>query len=268
MGIITSFIAGCGGAGKTTAVMNLGVLLAAGGRRVLMVDGAAGLPDLDVSLGRERDIRFNADDVICGRCTPEEALVPIPGTQGRLWLLPAAPTEGESSDGAAIAIICRNLAPSFDHVFIDAPPGNEAGLVAAASAAPIHVLVAQHTVQHRRGCEAILARLQAIGALGRHPLVLFNRVTPQRASAAGATAADLLLSWGLEEGDVIGSIPEDEAVIATKHHGTPLVMAAPDSPAARAYAAAGKRLRACLTEVAAEQPAEAQCEEDGHVPSR
>lgn len=262
MGIITAFIAGCGGAGKTTAVINLGALLAAGGRRVLLVDGAAGLPDLDVSLGRERDVRFTANDVVCGRCTSEEALIQVPGTQHRLWLLAAGPTDGEIVHDRALAIICRNLALSFDYIFVDAPPGNDAGLAAAAAAALAHVLVAQHTLQYRRGCEAILARLQASGILRRHPLVLFNRVTPQRAATVGATAADLLLGWGLEETDVLGSIPEDEAAIAAKHRGVPLVIAAPGSPAARAYAAVVERLIARLAEVTAEQHTDADDEEE------
>lgn len=252
MGIITTFIAGCGGAGKTTAVINLGALLAARGRRVLLVDGAAGLPDLDVSLGREREVRYTVDDIICGRCTPEEAFIQLPG-MSRLWVLPAGPTDGETEHGPSLGIICRNLAPAFDHIFVDAPPGNEAGLAAAAAAAPVHVVVAQHTLQHRRGGEAILARLRASGVLRRHPLVLFNRTTPQRAATAGATAADLLSGWGLEDDDVIGSIPEDEAAIVAKHRGVPLVVAAPESPAARAYAAAVKKLIERLDEAAAEQ---------------
>lgn len=241
MGSIIAFVAGCGGAGKTTAVINLGVSLAAHGRRVLLIDAAAGLPDLDASLGIERLINHTVSDVASGRCTATEALIQVPGAAGAS-VLPGAPIDDRVVTAAALRDVCGALAAGFDYILLDSPPGNEAGALAAAAVADAHVVVTQHTTQHRRGVEALLSRLRDGGLLAGHPLILFNRVTPQRAAAAGVSKADLLYGWGLEEEDIIGDIPEDEAAISAKNKGVPLVIMAPRSPAGQACAAAAERL--------------------------
>ncbi|MGE5561523.1 MAG: AAA family ATPase [Chloroflexota bacterium] len=263
MGNITAVIAGCGGAGKTTATINLGIALAARGQRVLLVDGAAGLPDLDASLSLERAVRHTVSDVIRGRCETAAALVRVPHAE-HLWLLPAGPTGGECLHRAAIADIVSGLIDDYDQILIDAPPGNEAGWLAAVAAAATYVVVAQHTVQHRRGVESVLSRLREEQLLSEHPLILFNRVTPARSTATGVSTADLLYAWGLDDDDVIGSIPEDDAVLSAKHNGVPLLVSALPTAAGRAFVAAAGRLAAALAAREAERDSD-QTEVDDDV---
>lgn len=236
MGTITAFIAGCGGAGKTTATINFGFCLAEIGRRVLLVDGAAGLPDLDASLGVEATIRHRLDDVAAGRCDLTAALVPL-DRERRLWLLAAG--AADAVDG--LARVCQTAAAEFDHVLVDVPSGNERGFLSSAAAATRHIAIAQHTPADRRGVEASLGRLRRFGVSQDRPLILFNRVTPQRAAAPGATTTDLLAAWGAEPDDVLGSIPEDECALLAKNRGQALVERQRDSAAAIAYVAAVKR---------------------------
>lgn len=80
-----SVTSGKGGVGKSHVTLSIGLALADLGKRVLLVDGDMGLANLHILCGTypERDI----DDVLAGRCLPEEALLPIgPGID----LLPSA----------------------------------------------------------------------------------------------------------------------------------------------------------------------------------
>lgn len=242
MGTVAAFIAGCGGAGKTTAAINFASRLAVDGQRVLLVDAAAGLPDLDASLGVETRVRRHLGDVASGTCRLVEALLPI-GRGGGLWLLPA----GTGGPVDALASICRDAAVYYDHILIDAPAGNEQGSLFAAAAAERHIIVAQHTPHDRRGVETILGRLRAFELDRNRPLFLFNRVTAERAAASGVTRDDLLAAWGAEPEDVLGSVPEDEQALIAKQHGEPIGDRDGHSPAAEAYTAAVARYRELLT---------------------
>jgi len=59
---------GKGGTGKSTIVANLGVALAAEGRRVLLVDLNVGLRCLDLCLGMDDRVLFDVMDVLEGTC--------------------------------------------------------------------------------------------------------------------------------------------------------------------------------------------------------
>ena len=70
--VITS---GKGGTGKSMFTVNMGAELAMRGYGVVLVDMDNGLRNLDLYLGLENKVVYNAVDVISGMCRIRQALV-------------------------------------------------------------------------------------------------------------------------------------------------------------------------------------------------
>jgi chromosome partitioning protein len=123
-----------GGVGKTTTAVNLSAYLAAGGRRVLLVD-ADSQANATSSLGidKHRDAP-SLYDVLMGEEEAAAAIVPIdrPDFGGRLHLLPAsvelagaevelaAQPQGEREYRLKHAL--DPLASGYDYILVDCPP--------------------------------------------------------------------------------------------------------------------------------------------------
>lgn len=77
MGLISVVTSGKGGAGKSTVTAGLGCALARQGRRVLLIDGDAGLRSLDLMLGIGSAV-YDMADIFASRCEPIRAIYPSP----------------------------------------------------------------------------------------------------------------------------------------------------------------------------------------------
>ena len=111
--LITS---GKGGTGKSTIAVNLGVLLAKKGYRVLLIDADQGHGSLDLYLGVQNDCIYNFQDVSEGLCTIAQGLIDTE-FQG-LKLMSASPDE---EDILFDAKVNRVLNAAFEYIIIDAP---------------------------------------------------------------------------------------------------------------------------------------------------
>ena len=74
MGLVTVITSGKGGAGKSTVSVGLGCTLAKNGKRVLLIDGDAGLRSLDAMLGVDKELVFDISDIVNGNCEPIKAI--------------------------------------------------------------------------------------------------------------------------------------------------------------------------------------------------
>ena len=74
MGLVTVITSGKGGAGKSTISVGLGCTLAKNGKRVLLIDGDAGLRSLDAMLGVDKELVFDISDIVNGNCEPIKAI--------------------------------------------------------------------------------------------------------------------------------------------------------------------------------------------------
>ena len=78
MGQNIAVVSGKGGTGKTSLVAHVGLNLAALGNRVLCLDCDVGLRNLDIALGMSDCGSTDFTDVLAGRCTLEEGVIPHP----------------------------------------------------------------------------------------------------------------------------------------------------------------------------------------------
>lgn len=133
MNKIIAVISGKGGVGKTTITACIGAALAANNHQVLVADGDLGLRDLDLVLGQENDILFDAVDVWKERCEADHAILKVapnldflPASQSRRW---------EDLGRKGYGKLLRRLSKRYDYIIVDAPAGigrgNEAVLRAA-----------------------------------------------------------------------------------------------------------------------------------------
>jgi len=74
---IVTVASGKGGVGKTITSINLGICLAAGGNRVILVDADLGLANCDVMLNLNS--RYNIHHVLHGEVALEEIMIPVSG---------------------------------------------------------------------------------------------------------------------------------------------------------------------------------------------
>src|SRR5512136_2259844 len=124
---VLTITSGKGGVGKTTAVANIAVALAADGKKVVCIDGDIGLRNLDVVMGLENRIVYDIVDVVEARCRLRQALIRDKRLPD-LHLLPAAQTRDKTAvKPDQMVKLVEELRPDFDFVLIDSPAGIEQG---------------------------------------------------------------------------------------------------------------------------------------------
>jgi len=134
METVTVITSGKGGVGKSTVTAGLGAALAARGRRVLLIDGDAGLGCLDHMLGISERRVFDIADVVSGAAEPDKAVY-ASSFSPNLFLLPAPGTEEDVVSPDVMRELVGVLARYYDHVLIDSPAGVGQGFLSAAAAA-------------------------------------------------------------------------------------------------------------------------------------
>ena len=223
---------GKGGVGKSTVALNLAIAYSQLGARTLMVDTDLGMADLNLLLGVAPDKSLL--DALSG--TPiEDVLIDAHG----ISLLPALngsyllSTIGPAAQRRVIDMV-SSLAERFDCLVVDIAAGIgqvQTTFAGATSDAIVVVNPEPLSMADAYACLKTLATQQDV----RHAYVLPNRVT-SRAQANELTARlGALVARFLDlEITALPPIPSDPQVAESAQYGVPLMIHAPDSPAARA----------------------------------
>lgn len=219
MGEVIVVTSGKGGVGKTTTTANLGTGLAQMGLKVALVDADIGLRNLDVVLGLENRIVYDITDVTGGHCRLRQALIKDKRYEG-LFLLPAAQTKDKTSvTPDQMKVLCEDLSQEFDYVIVDCPAGIEQGFRNAIAGASKAIVVTTPEVSAVRDADRIIGLLEA--AELRNPRLIINRVRPKMVSAGDMMSIDDIID--ILAVDLLGVVPEDEAVIITTNRGEAVV---------------------------------------------
>jgi septum site-determining protein MinD len=235
---VITLSSGKGGVGKTTAVANIAVALAADGLKVVCLDGDIGLRNLDVVMGLENRIVYDIVDVIEGRCKLRQAMIRDKHFP-ELYLIPAAQTRDKTAVSPSDMVrICNELRPGLDYVLIDSPAGIERGFRNAIAPADRVLVVTNPEVSAVRDADRVIGILEAEEKRGA--ALIINRLNPALVKQHDMLSApDVLDLLGIP---LIGIVPEDETVIVSANRGTPVAQD-PKSRAGQAFRNIAKRVR-------------------------
>jgi septum site-determining protein MinD len=215
---------GKGGTGKTTISANLGVALAQLGHDVTIVDADITMANLELILGME-GLPVTLQNVLAGEARIDEAIYVGPGG---VKVVPAGVSlEGlRKANPEKLEDVLTQIMESTDILILDAPAGLERSAVIAIAAAQELILVVNPEIASiTDGLKTkIVAERLGTKILG----VVVNRITTLGIDMAKNEIEAIL------EARVIGMIPEDPEVRKAAAYGKPVVLRAPNSPAARA----------------------------------
>ena len=213
--VVTS---GKGGVGKTTVTANLGLGLAKLNKKVVVVDTDIGLRNLDVVLGLENRIVYHLIDVIEGSCRMKQALIRDKQCDN-LCLLPSAQTRDKTAITPEQMIkLTDDLAEEFDYILLDCPAGIEQGFKNAIAGANRAIVVTTPEVSAIRDADRIIGLLQA-NEMPRVQLVINRLRMDMIRRGEMMSVEDVTEILAVE---LLGAIPDDEAVVIATNQGEPL----------------------------------------------
>lgn len=233
MGAVTVITSGKGGVGKSTVCAGLGTALARRGKRVLLVDGDAGLRCLDQMLGVGEAVLYDISDVVAGNCEPIRAIYPCEAVPG-LFLLPAPAREDKTVAPALMKRLVPILSQYYDHVLIDCPAGIGKGFESCIAAAGRALVVTTADPVCLRDCDRVRGLLGKAG-------ISSQRLIINRFSYSGFFKMDLysdldnvIDSAGIR---LIAVIPEDPQLAAAAARAVPFPQKSPGAKALNRLAA-------------------------------
>lgn len=233
---ILMLCSGKGGTGKSTVSVLAGARLAALGKKVLLIELDSGLRSVDIIAGVYGRTVYDIEDVLCGRCEGEKAVVESPLYPGLSVI--SAPYDGGEVSPAPLLRLTDAMRPFFDFILLDTAAGLGAPFLAASQAADRALIVLTPDPVALRDGRIAADRLLA----GQRPQsavrLVLNRVTKE---SFGKRAAVFDLDECIDTvgAQLLAVIPESRELQQAAAAGMAL---APHCPAAQAGTAMAKRL--------------------------
>jgi len=251
-----AFVNHKGGIGKTTTTLSLGAILAARGRRVLMVD-LDPQANLTISAGLEPDdlpetvytlmVRFVRD------YAPPDLAAAVRPVRPGLDLLPAsidlAAAEREFITAKRADYILQRLlepaAAAYDLILIDCPPSLGFLTVNALTAATTAIIPLTPEFLPARGLAKLLDAVADVRNSGLNPAltvsgVIFTMVRPGLKHAAAVTAS--VRDYLGDEVPLLGEVKRSTRAAEATEAGVSIIEYDPRGDVAQAYTAIADRV--------------------------
>ena len=227
---------GKGGTGKSTIAVLVGAHLAAQNRKVLLIELDSGLRSVDIIAGVYGKTVYDIEDVLCGRCDGDKAVVASPLYPGLSII--SAPYEGGVVRTAPLTRLVSLMSPFFDFILLDTAAGMGPAFTAGAAVCAKSLLVLTPDPIALRDGRIVADRLIADGHTQQDLRLVVNRLRPD---SFGRRAAVYDLDECIDTVGVqlLGVVPESSAL----QHSVLAGEAVPENcPAAAACAAIAGRL--------------------------
>ena len=232
---VITFVAGCEGVGRSVTVANLGVALARLGKEVLVIDEHPPGDDIAASFGMQ-----TGNDLlnVVQRELPLQRVLLRP--MAGLSILPSAKAVKKLGRLAlhqqqTLVDALSGLERPVDVILVDASMAHPTGF------SPFGV-VSQETVVVLSGSSASITEAYALikkvshAFSRRHFRILVNKVrNPSDARSIYDNIAQVATQRGIAVLDFAGAVPLDESLRLASQLCRPVLLQAPDSPAAQAF---------------------------------
>ena len=232
-----------GGSGKTTTAVNVAAVLAAMGRKVLLIDLEADL-NASISLGvRPSHARPSIAELLLRETRPTDAIRPLDRSKN-LFLITGSPALARMDSSLRnireperrLADVIKPLVPQFDTVILDSPAGysllaRSVPLVADQLIVPIRAeyLSLESLAQFLSWYRDVHAEHKATARLSGILLTMVDHRRP-----ATREIIDIIRRHN-RRGVFATEVPQDPRVAESPSHGLPVVAYAPASRGSRAY---------------------------------
>jgi flagellar biosynthesis protein FlhG len=229
---VIAVASGKGGVGKSNIALGLALALRAEGRSVILLDADLGTANLDVLLGLRPN--QNLTQVIAGRAQLSDVIQNGPGG---VRFLPGG--SGLGADLSAVELrrlvsALRPLESEADFLVIDTGAGVSQAVTAFALAADTVIVVTTPEPTAMTDAYALMKTLTRENPALQLRLLVNRAESMQEASATTERLAATALQFLGTAVDPLPPVPEDRALVRAVKSQVPLLLAAPDSPAAAA----------------------------------
>jgi septum site-determining protein MinD len=185
-----------------------------------VIDGDIGLRNLDIVMGLENRIVYDSVDFIEGRCRLRQALIRDKRAP-ELYLLPTAQTRDKSAvNPEQMVMLCDELRKDFDYIIIDSPAGIEQGFHTCLAPSNKVLIVTNPEVSSVRDADRVIGLIES-QEKGPAQLII-NRLVATRVKKQEMLSMDDIVE--VLSTDVIGVVPEDEAILMSTNKGTPVAL--------------------------------------------
>ena len=205
---------GKGGVGKTTLTANLGIALAATGRKVIMMDSDVDMANLELALGMEgRPITLQ--DVVANEANIHDALYE---TYNRAMFMPAgiSPNQYKRIDPEKFVDIVTALAEISDFVLLDCPAGTGKDTLACLNACREMLLV---VTPDKMSVADAYKTAQAAERMGSQVIgVIINMMSGEKGEIKDREIGSLI------NAPILGRITQDREIKRSSATGKPFVV--------------------------------------------
>jgi septum site-determining protein MinD len=233
--VVTS---GKGGVGKTTTSAALAMGLAERGLRSAVIDFDVGLRNLDLIMGCERRVVYDFVNVIQGEAKLNQALIKDKRNEN-LFILPASQTrDKEALTREGVGKVLDEMSEEFEYIVCDSPAGIELGATMAMYYADDAFVVTNPEVSSVRDSDRMIGILSSKSRRAEKELepirefLLLTRYSPERVKRGEMLSVEDVQD--ILSLDLVGVIPESQAVLNASNSGVPVILDA-QSSAGQAY---------------------------------
>ena len=208
---------GKGGSGTTTFTVNLGIVLANTGAKVLVCDMNIGLRNDDIYLGMENRVLFDFGDYISGICSLEKTIIQSDSCDD-LYLLPCPQCKSiPELSVQKMSEMFSQLKEEYDYILVDCPVSIGKSLELSANSADAALLITTPDFVCTRNTDAVSRRLESLGLKNR--LFVINKV--MQSSLENEPG----LEWISQTMDIplAGIMSFDEEIHYANNSGVPIV---------------------------------------------